>query len=317
MMGTGATGPDRPLAEDESDLAMAVGANGVLPRTLDAIFARINDKAHWAADQHRHSFQIEMTFVEVYMENIRDLLTPRHSNTCTELKKLYPGPAAHCHCGGLSLNLIGEDVKGAARVTVSTPAEGLRLVRTALRNRRTARTLWNDTSSRSHALCALHVTHTIETREGKEVSKSRASMQMVDLAGSEACRNQSRTSRVSNASIFGNDAAQASEDKRRAQEGSAINRSLLTLAAVVKERSSEQRGRHLPFRESKLTMLLRGALSGSGRTVIVLNASMHEKDTPHTLSTLEVNASSTTFRMPCLVWRKPQHSPPQTHFTLL
>ncbi|CUG91341.1 MCAK-like kinesin, putative [Bodo saltans] len=117
----------------------------------------------------------------------------------------------------------------------------------------------NDSSSRSHAILELKVRY---TRNNKQLGK----FTFIDLAGSERgadtmdCHRQTR------------------------MEGSQINKSLLSLKECI--RSLDQNHRHVPFRGSKLTEVLRDSFTGNCRTVMIGAVSPSSGNCDHTLNTL-------------------------------
>ncbi|EFN54214.1 hypothetical protein CHLNCDRAFT_10962, partial [Chlorella variabilis] len=123
----------------------------------------------------------------------------------------------------------------------------LRLLTKGAAYRHTATTKMNDTSSRSHMV----MTCSLEMRiveEGAGVVRRRSRLSLVDLAGSERQK-----------------AADTQGD--RLKEAQAINKSLFTLGQVINKLT--EGSAHVPYRESKLTQLLRESLGGNSRTVII------------------------------------------------
>lgn len=143
-------------------------------------------------------------------------------------------------CRELTLKDVGEMVStDATMVPIATMADFASLSSQALGNRKTGVTNMNEHSSRSHMIL------TLEVRRGNRVAST---MSLVDLAGSES-------------------ASRANTKGVQLQEGGHINQSLLSLGNVV---NAIVEGRaHVPYRESKLTRLLRHSLGGHGLTCIV------------------------------------------------
>jgi centromeric protein E len=151
---------------------------------------------------------------------------------------------------------------------VQSPTQLLRVIARGDQARRTASTQFNARSSRSHAVVQI----VVESRErmpggaagGNDGKRSGippggvrvSTLSLIDLAGSE----------------------KAAESKERRQEGAHINKSLLTLGTVISKLSewkekegkgADKEGKHLPYRDSKLTRLLQGALSGNSLVSIL------------------------------------------------
>merc|ERR1719440_78641 len=131
---------------------------GVVPRAARQVFDGVATSADCSGD-----FVVECDFVELYCEQIRDLMTP--SNHKLQVKEMpYKG-----FC-----------IDGLTRKAVASMGEVLQILRTGLRHRAAANTRLNQHSSRSHAIFTLHVlqqTCQDTVRHGK--------LTFVDLAGSE------------------------------------------------------------------------------------------------------------------------------------
>ncbi|RNF16510.1 putative MCAK-like kinesin [Trypanosoma conorhini] len=119
----------------------------------------------------------------------------------------------------------------------------------------------NDRSSRSHAVLEIKVR--LQHREG---AASCGRMTFVDLAGSERAA----------------DTADADVKVRR--EGAEINKSLLALKECI--RAISMRKRHIPFRASKLTQILRESFVGRCKTCVIANISPCQRHCEDTLNTL-------------------------------
>jgi kinesin family protein 2/24 len=125
--------------------------------------------------------------------------------------------------------------------------------------RRTGSTSANEFSSRSHAV--MTITLRDESRQ-----KFCGSLNIVDLAGSERAADVAAT------------------DKQTRLEGAEINKSLLALKECI--RGLDERKRHIPFRGSKLTEVLRDSFVGNSCTVMVATISPSSENVEHTLNTL-------------------------------
>jgi hypothetical protein len=206
--------------------------DGVVPRAMKDVFDAI-------AEFSEKEVTLEMTCLEVYRDGLRDLLVDRSKLPL----QLYD---RHHEQG----NVV---VQGLQFIRVHSLLQAQRLVRVAQRRRTTAATLWNEASSRSHVICTLHVTiaptvtkspssasavRVTSASKSKSLPKLRAKLTLVDLAGSE--RMQHRPAGKSN---------------REALD-------LFVLGKVVAALASTPVG-HVPYRDSKLTRLLRDSLGGT------------------------------------------------------
>ncbi|KLO15887.1 kinesin-domain-containing protein [Schizopora paradoxa] len=220
---------------------------GLIYLTMSDLFQKIDDRR---ADEN---IDIFVTFLEIYNEEIRDLLAE-------------PGSAAPR--GGLQ---IREDktVKVVGLVELHpTSAEHIKEIVLLGNTRRTqSPTHANETSSRSHAVLQVHVAKSPRTASTTE-ERSMATLSIIDLAGSER-------------------AAATTNMGQRMVEGANINKSLLALGNCINALcESGGATRHVPYRNSKLTRLLKFSLGGNCKTVMIVciaPASNHFDDTHNTL----------------------------------
>ena len=132
------------------------------------------------------------------------------------------------------------------------------IVDTGNRNRTTHATESNDESSRSHAICQI-----ILRLGEKQVGK----LSLIDLAGSERAADTK------------------SHNRQRRLEGAEINKSLLALKECI--RALDSNSSHVPYRGSKLTLVLKDSFTrGTSRTVMIANISPAASSADHTLNTL-------------------------------
>lgn len=202
-----------------------------------------------AAEEERMSCEVAVSYLEVYNEKIRDLLCPG-----PDLAVRDDANQGVC-VSGLSMH----KPKGAQAL--------LSLLETGNSNRTQHPTDANATSSRSHAVFCVYVKMRPKAT-GLSADVRTAKMSLIDLAGSE--RGTATTNRGD-----------------RMREGANINRSLLALGNCINA-LTESNGKvsHVPFRDSKLTRILKDSLGGNCRTVMIANispSSMSYEDTYNTL----------------------------------
>ncbi|KEP64256.1 UNVERIFIED_CONTAM: kinesin motor domain-containing protein [Hammondia hammondi] len=220
---------------------------GVMVYTLKELFTRIEKHGE------NKDFLVKCSFLEIYNENVRDLLDIRNE-TC-EVRE-DPGK--------------GISIAGISETEVRTAEEILILLQTGNKNRTQESTDANQTSSRSHAILQVLVTET-DRVQGTTAQFTIGKLSMVDLAGSE------RASQTNNTGI-------------RMVEGANINRSLLALGNVINalsDRRRTNRSTFVPYRDSKLTRLLKDSLGGSCRTVMIANISPAHTQFEDTHNTLK------------------------------
>ncbi|GAA5994434.1 uncharacterized protein JCM10292_002062 [Rhodotorula paludigena] len=218
---------------------------GIIPLSIDELFLAIR------AQRSRRSYSLRVSFLEIYNEQLRDLLA---SPT---------GAGAGAGAGARGPEIVeGGAVKNLEERAVALPDEVLEVLREGEARRRVGATDWNERSSRSHCV----FTVTIESMSKKDGSARTSKLNLIDLAGSESATGQ--------------------EDRRK--EGSFINRSLLTLGTVIGKLSDPSTASsHIPYRDSKLTRLLQPALSGNSRVAVVCTVSPDAEQATETLSTLK------------------------------
>ncbi|KAJ3154367.1 hypothetical protein HDU89_008435 [Geranomyces variabilis] len=232
--------------------------------TMTGIQERVAQDIFALAEQHRRTrepawdgvtggsgFEFTLSFVELMGKQAFDLLSDKK-------------PVS-----------ILEDVFGAVHLSgtveepVTTPARFLELVERGASLRRTEATAKNATSSRSHAVCCLRVKNTLlpEAEDGM--------LYLVDLAGSESNSDSSDHSR------------------ERIAETKEINKSLGTLKDCFRNRAlidSADSHVHIPFRSSRLTLLLKEAFDPAStrqaRTTVIANLAPGITDAPQTLNTM-------------------------------
>ena len=238
--GTGKThtmeGKDEPASE-----------RGILPQAFHHVFDAI-DGAPPGAD-----YLVRASFLEIYNENIRDLLAKDQSKTC---------------------DLKGDDESGAyvkdlTTLVVKSASDLANVLRVGKKNRSVGATLMNADSSRSHSIFTITI-ETSKRRPGDKPGEAPhitvGKLNLVDLAGSE---RQSKT--------------QASGD--RLKEATKINLSLSTLGNVISA-LVDGKSQHIPYRNSKLTRLLQDSLGGNTKTVMVANLGPADYNFDETMGTL-------------------------------
>lgn len=156
-------------------------------------------------------------------------------------------------------------VAGIHEATPQSARDMLQLIQFGSSVRQTHATASNDTSSRSHAICTIKIFE--ERPDGSRAPGGK--LLLVDLAGSERAQDTQ------------------SNNKNRRQEGAEINQSLLALKECI--RAMEQKGEHIPFRQTKLTMVLRDSFicaKDMCRIIMIACVSPGRSSADHTLNTL-------------------------------
>ncbi|KAF0695866.1 Aste57867_13386 [Aphanomyces stellatus] len=215
---------------------------GVIPHAFDHVFDNIN------ADNEKE-YMVRATYLEIYNEDIRDLLSEDSNKQKLELKESADG---------------GVYVKDLTEVVVSDVVSINKVMARGFKNRTIGATLMNEGSSRSHSIFTI-VVEISEKINGEERFRA-GKLNLVDLAGSE---RQSKTGATG----------------ARLKEGCKINLSLSALGNVISA-LVDGKGKHIPYRDSKLTRLLQDSLGGNTKTVMVAAISPADYNFEETLSTL-------------------------------
>jgi len=220
---------------------------GIMVHTLRELFAQ----ADQSEEQNSVKYKVSISFLEVYNENIRDLLSK-----ADEYLDLREDP------------MKGPMVSGITEIETKSAEQIMQLLDQGNRNRTTHATCANEVSSRSHAV--LQVVVECRDRAPGTVAKLKiGKLSLVDLAGSE------RASVTKNAG-------------KRLQEGANINRSLLALGNCINALVEKNgKGQYVPYRDSKLTRLLKDSLGGNCRTAMIANISQAASSFQETLNTLK------------------------------
>ncbi|KAK9725853.1 hypothetical protein RND81_05G173800 [Saponaria officinalis] len=241
-------GPANALQEEN----LANEQQGLTPRVFERLFSRINEEQIKHADKQLR-YQCRCSFLEIYNEQITDLLDPTQKNL-----------------------QIREDVKSGVYVEnlkeecVSTVKDVIRLLLKGLSHRKTGVTSVNSESSRSHSVFTCVVESQCKSVADGLSSFKVSRINLVDLAGSE---RQKLTGAAG----------------ERLKEAGNINRSLSQLGNLINilaEVSQTGKQRHIPYRDSRLTFLLQESLGGNAKLAMICAISPSQSCRSETFSTL-------------------------------
>lgn len=221
---------------------------GIIPRSFDHIFEAI-------AVISGVRFLPLVSYLEIYNENIRDLLNPATPSSTLVLKE-QPNE--------------GIVVQNLSSHAVHSAEECEQLLEIGTKNRMVGATLMNAGSSRSHSIFIINLEQ-ITTSNGEAMADEMATIKkgklnLVDLAGSE---RQNKTGATG----------------ERLREATKINLSLSALGNVISA-LVDGKSKHIPYRDSKLTRLLQDSLGGNTKTMMIACISPAEYNYDETLSTL-------------------------------
>uniref|UniRef100_A0A2K6LXY4 Kinesin family member 27 n=1 Tax=Rhinopithecus bieti TaxID=61621 RepID=A0A2K6LXY4_RHIBE len=250
----GQTGSGKTYTIGGGHIASVVeGQKGIIPRAIQEIFQSISE--HPSID-----FNVKVSYIEVYKEDLRDLLELE-----TSMKDLH----------------IREDengntvIVGAKECHVESADEVMSLLETGNAARHTGTTQMNEHSSRSHAIFTISICQVRKNVEAAEdgswysprhiVSK----FHFVDLAGSERVTKTGNTG-------------------ERFKESIQINSGLLALGNVISALGDPRRkSSHIPYRDAKITRLLKDSLGGSAKTVMITCVSPSSSNFDESLNSLK------------------------------
>jgi len=223
---------------------------GMMFLSLVDIFNQID------AMKEEYEFEVSCSYLEVYNELIYDLLVVESSPL-----ELREDPER------------GPVPVGLTRIAVRCADDITKLLHEGNERRSIDYTEANATSSRSHAVLEISVKRWARRAGGKEKQVLCGKLSLVDLAGSER-------------------ASDTLNSGQKLRDGANINKSLLALAncinALGRHSNSKIKGRmYIPYRNSKLTRLLKDGLSGNSRTAMIATVSASSQQYNHTINTLK------------------------------
>uniref|UniRef100_A0A8C7PWS1 plus-end-directed kinesin ATPase n=1 Tax=Oncorhynchus mykiss TaxID=8022 RepID=A0A8C7PWS1_ONCMY len=231
---------------------------GIIPLMCEDLFTKFND----CNNDNTKSYSVEVSYMEIYCERVRDLLNPKNKGNL----RVREHP------------LMGPYVEDLSKLAVTSYNDIQDLMDSGNKARTVAATNMNETSSRSHAVFNIIFTQKRLDAETDNTSEKVSKISLVDLAGSE---------RADSTGAKGT----------RLKEGANINKSLTTLGKVIsalaevdsaqnKNKKKKKVESHIPYRDSVLTWLLRENLGGNSRTAMVAALSPADINYDETLSTL-------------------------------
>ncbi|XP_014724576.1 PREDICTED: kinesin-like protein KIF27 isoform X3 [Sturnus vulgaris] len=247
----GQTGSGKTYTIGGDRIALAVDERGIIPRAIQELFQHISE--------HRNiNFHVKISYIEVYKEELRDLLDLE-----TSVKELH----------------IREDEKGntvivgAKEFQVECADEVISLLESGNAARRTGTTQMNEHSSRSHAIftISIHQKQSAEYQKNTDAAQDSitSKFHFVDLAGLERVAKTGNTG-------------------ERFKESVQINSGLLALGNVISALGDPKRKSvHIPYRDAKITRILKDSLGGNAKTVMITCISPSSLDFDESLNSLK------------------------------
>nr|XP_013805805.1 PREDICTED: LOW QUALITY PROTEIN: kinesin-like protein KIF27 [Apteryx mantelli mantelli] len=248
-------------------MSAAEDEKGIIPRAIQELFQHISEN-------HNIDFSVKVSYIEVYKEELRDLLELE-----TSVKDLH----------------IREDEKGntvivgAKEYQVECADEVISLLEGGNAARHTGTTQMNEHSSRSHAIFTISIcqkqsaesqknTDAAQDSSWKSVRMIASKFHFVDLAGSERVTKTGNTG-------------------ERFKESIQINSGLLALGNVISALGDPKRKSvHIPYRDAKITRILKDSLGGNAKTVMITCINPSSSDFDESLNSLKYSNRAKNIR---------------------
>ena len=224
-------------------------ADGIVIRSIECLFEKIR-----SSEKDGGRFLVRASCVEIYNESLIDLISPNDSPKRDGLQiKFHPSKGSFF-------------IHDLSYGTCKNEKELMKLYMRTLRNRSVASHDMNRDSSRSHALFTIYVDSVYIDDQGAPVQKY-GKISFVDLAGSERLKESHSTGKT-------------------LRETGHINRSIFTLGKVISS-LCDRRAVNVPFRESKLTQILKDSLGGTSLTIMIVCISPGQLQLHESIKALE------------------------------
>ncbi|KAJ6808003.1 kinesin-like protein KIN-4C [Iris pallida] len=250
-------------------------SGGIIPQVMDTIYKKID------AMKESTEFLVRVSFIEIFKEEVFDLLDPHPNASLKSEVSSHAKPAIPSRVpihiretanGGITL-------AGVIEAEVRSKEEMSSYLTRGSLSRATGSTNMNSQSSRSHAIFTICLEQkkigscfsngVVNNEVGDDILV--AKLHLVDLAGSERAKR-------------------TGADGLRLKEGIHINRGLLALGNVISALGDEKKrkeGGHVPYRDSKLTRVLEDSLGGNSKTVMIACISPADTNAEETINTLK------------------------------
>ncbi|VVT55164.1 uncharacterized protein SAPINGB_P004459 [Magnusiomyces paraingens] len=246
---------------------------GVLPRFCRDLFK--------AAEADGYDFAVKSSFIELYNEDLRDLLSDSDSKKVTILDPSTSN----------NMPKTSGITRGQENLFIQSADHGLKVLQRGLRKRQVASTRINELSSRSHTIFTITVYMSMNKRTSQDVAHAELSEPQLSSIVKESCI----VGKINFVDLAGSEnIGKSGADNKRAREAGMINQSLLALGRVIN--ALVDKTSHIPYRESKLTRLLQDSLGGQTKTCIIATVSPAHINLEETLSTLEYATKAKNIR---------------------
>ena len=281
---------------------------GLVPRIALNLFDEIEQKCK---ENNKLDISVYVTIIEIYNESIRDLLKssinnitedgdPKKNNRKNIKQQVNNNDnynsTHNVNNGKLKIRESknrGVYIDGIERRKIVSAKALLNAIREGGATRAVASTKMNDRSSRSHVIVGIHVLQRVEEEDGL-CSTTRSKISLVDLAGSErvgktlASGQTLKEAQSINQSLsaLGNCMRALTQPLSKPKKKSQYNTLLSNNQSASKDKYNSNNGRHIPYRNSKLTHLLKSSLGGNAKTTLIVAAASDMENLEETISTL-------------------------------
>ena len=220
---------------------------GIIPRAITRLFQELGGKIDYES-------KVSISYLEIYNETIFDLLSPLPANEQKGEINFQEDAKG---------NVV---VKGLTKHTVANEEEAFNLLFEGESNRTVSEHQLNKASTRSHCIFTISIEMKSKVESSEKVLTSK--LNFVDLAGSE------RVKETGSSGIA-------------LKEAAYINKSLTFLEQVVVALTDKTRRKeYVPYRQSKLTHILKDGIGGNSKTIMIATIWPEEQFILDTLSTL-------------------------------
>ena len=215
--------------------------SGIMPKSINYIWSTVS--------RRKEKFYIKVSFLEIYNEQINDLLNPTNANLQIRWEQKQ-----------------GFFVEGLLVIECKKPEDIVEIILQGTKNRKKGSHDLNKDSSRSHSILTVYLIS--EVQSGSETYKKYGKISFVDLAGSERLKETHSKGGM-------------------LKETGNINKSLFVLGKVISALTDKKNtNQHIPYRDSKLTMLLMDSIGGTAKTLMIACVSPSSQYSDETMSTL-------------------------------
>ena len=215
---------------------------GIIPRTFEYLFEKIKD----ILEKEKIKIDINIAFIQIYLETIQDLLCPKNRIKIRESAEK------------------GIFLENCLWINVKNDKECKEAFERGEKNRMVESKEINEYNTRSHTILMIKIEKCYSNEEIEQNVVTKGMLYLVDLAGSERIKPYIKGKQL--------------------EQTKKINNSLSVLGNCIN--SIVLGNSYIPFRESKLTRVLQEALGGNSNTSLIVTLSPSNLNSEESLSSL-------------------------------